>query len=240
MLMQIEVLMIPQVSGNWEMFEKRVVVLDILRATSTIVTALGNKALEVIPTIETDEVIELAKTLGSSECVTGGERKGMKITGFDLGNSPLEYTPAKVAGKKVIMSTTNGTRAIKSAQGASEVLIGSFLNLQILVDHLKKVDQDTLIICSGRNNYLSLEDLACAGAIIDRLQEQVDNEFATDATKLSHYVWKHAQHDLEGFINATQHGRYLKEIGMEADLSVCSAFDEIPILPRYQNGKISL
>ncbi len=238
--MQIEVLMIPQVSGNWEMFEKRVVVLDILRATSTIVTALGNKALEVIPTIETDEVIELAKTLGSSECVTGGERKGMKITGFDLGNSPLEYTPAKVAGKKVIMSTTNGTRAIKSAQGASEVLIGSFLNLQVIVDHLKEVDQDTLIVCSGRNNYLSLEDLACAGAIIDRLREYIDNEMATDATKLAHYVWKHAQHDLEGFINSTQHGRYLKEIGMEADLSVCSAFDEVPILPRYQNGKISL
>jgi len=240
MWMQIEVLIIPQVSGNWEMFEKRVVVLDVLRATSTIVTALGNKALEVIPTIETDEAIELARRLGNSECVTGGERKGLKITGFDLGNSPLEYTPAKVAGKKVILSTTNGTRAIKSTQGASEVLIASFLNLQVVVDYLKETNQDTLVICSGRNNYLSLEDLACAGMIIEKLQNEVLIDQETDATKLAHYVWKNAQNDLEGFICSTQHGSYLKEIGMEADLMACIAFDKIPILPRYQNGKISL
>jgi 2-phosphosulfolactate phosphatase len=161
---QADVLLVP--GNNLNLTAKKVVVIDVLRATSTIVTALGNKALEIIPVIEPSEVIDLIKKLGPGECLTGGERKGLKIEGFDMGNSPAEYKKERVEGKKIIISTTNGTKAIKSTQGAAEVYIGSFLNVRAVVDHLREGDQDIIIICSGRDQNLCLEDLACAGMMI--------------------------------------------------------------------------
>jgi 2-phosphosulfolactate phosphatase len=235
---QIDVLVLPA-TNIVNLCDKKVVVIDVLRATSTIVTALGNKASEVIPAIEPVEVADLVRNIGPRECITGGERKGLKIEGFDLGNSPAEYTEERVKGKKVVLCTTNGTKAIKWAQGAAEVYIGSFLNIQVLMDHLWGSAQDLILICSGREQNLCLEDLAFAGMMIQLLQDRGKNGL-TDGAKLAQYVWEKAAPNPEQFIKQTQHGRYLSEIGMEHDIRECLIFNKYPILPRYFNGKISL
>ncbi|HBE81027.1 MAG TPA: 2-phosphosulfolactate phosphatase, partial [Firmicutes bacterium] len=170
-LVRVDVLPVPD--SNVNLVDKKVVVIDVLRATSTIVTALGNKASEIIPAIEPAEVVDLVRVIGSKECLTGGERKGLKIEGFDLGNSPAEYTEERISGKRLILCTTNGTKAIKSAQGAAEVWIGSFLNIGAVTDRLQDSTRDIVLICSGRDHSLCLEDMACAGAMIQFLQASI-------------------------------------------------------------------
>jgi 2-phosphosulfolactate phosphatase len=236
--MQVDVWLVP-FNQTVNLTDKKVVVIDVLRATSTIVTALGNKALEVIPVIESVEVTDLIKRIGPYDCLTGGERKGLKIEGFDLGNSPREYTEERVLGKKLVLCTTNGTKAIKMAQGAAEVYIGSFLNVQAITDHLKGSNQELVLICSGRDQNLCLEDMACAGMMIQLLESNARNVL-TDSAKLAQYVWEKASPDLEGFIRQTQHGRYLIELGMEEDIQECLMFNKFPILPMFKSGKISL
>lgn len=238
--MLIDVLVLPQLGNNRDHVNKRIVVLDILRATSTIVTALNNGAAEVIPVQEYEEALNLVNSIGHNICLLGGERKGFKIEGFDLGNSPLEYTEEQVKDKKVILYTTNGTKAIKGFQNAAEVLIGSYLNIQILVDYLIENIQDTVLVCSGREGALCLEDLACAGMITRLVSEAVTVEL-TDAAKVALFITKqNSRVRLEKFISSTEHGQYLKEIGMEADLKFCTVVNSAPILPRFQGGKISL
>ena len=236
--MQIEVLTVPS-HQNMNLTDKQVVVIDVLRATSTIVTAFGNKALEIVPVIEPAEVADLIKRFGPGEFLTGGERKGLKIEGFDLGNSPLEYTEERVAGRKIILCTTNGTKAIKMAQNASELYIGSFLNLRAVVNRLQDDNRDVVLVCSGREQSLCLEDLACAGLIVEYLEGKGGNTMA-DSAKLAHYVWEKAGAGLEDFLKQTQHGRRLMEIGMERDIHECVALNCCDIVPKYSNGKISI
>lgn len=236
--MKVDVLFYPHYGAIVPLNDKIVVVLDILRATSTIVSALANGALEVIPVLEPSEAVDLVRGLGIRECVTGGERKGFKVDGFELGNSPLEYSEAKVAGKKVILSTSNGTKAIKWTQNAAEVIIGSYLNVQTVVDYLATKDQDLMIVCSGQEMKLGLEDLACAGLIAQKLESAHGAEL-TDAAKVARFTAEQAAvAGIGSFVKSTEHGRYLAQIGMEQDLESCVALDRYPILPKYRNGKI--
>lgn len=235
--MQVEVLVAPS-NQAMNLADKKVVVIDVLRATSTIVTAFGNKALEIVPVVEPAEVAELIKRFGPGEFLSGGERKGLKIEGFDLGNSPFEYTEERVGGRKIVLSTTNGTKAIKMAQNACELYIGSFLNIRAVTEALRGSSQDVVLICSGRDHSLCLEDLACAGLIVESLENDMGNNM-TDSAKLARFVWEKAQADVEGFIKQTQHGRYLAEIGMKEDIGRCLAFNKYSIVPQYSNGKIT-
>lgn len=238
--MLIDVLVLPQLGNNRELVNKRIVALDVLRATSTIVTALYNGVTEVIPVQEYDEALNLVRSIGRNFCLLGGERKGLKIEGFDLGNSPLEYTREQVEGKKIILCTTNGTKAIRAFQNAAEVLIGSYLNMNKLVDYLAKDPQDTTIVCSGRENNLCLEDLACAGMIIRLITEVIAADL-TDAAKVALFTAKqNSRVSLVNFISQTEHGSYLKSIGMGEDLKVCTALNSAPIIPRFQGGRIYL
>jgi 2-phosphosulfolactate phosphatase len=237
--MKADVLLYPQALSNQVLSDKKVVVIDVLRATSTIVTALAHRALELIPVNDPSEAIELIRSIGAEECVLGGEQKGFKIEGFDLGNSPADYTEAKIAGKKVILCTTNGTRAIKRVQGAAEVLIGSYLNLQKVVDYLGESDRDLLIVCAGREQNISLEDLSCAGMILQLLKAQRSDMQMTDGAAVARLIAGHAQPEvLENFLKSTEHGSYLLQIGMEPDIPDCASLNQYPVLPRYLNGKI--
>jgi 2-phosphosulfolactate phosphatase len=239
--MKADVLLYPQALSNQVPGDRKVVVIDVLRATSTIVTALAQQALEVIPVNEPSEAIELVRSIGTRECVLGGEQKGFKIEGFELGNSPADYTEAKVAGKKVILCTTNGTRAIKRAHGAAEVLVASYLNLQTVVDYLGESDKDLLIVCAGREQNISLEDLSCAGMIIRLLRARRNDLQLTDGATVAGLIAGQAQSEgLENFLKSTEHGRYLLQIGMEPDIRDCVALNQYPILPRYLNGKIMI
>jgi 2-phosphosulfolactate phosphatase len=237
--MKVDVLLYPQILNQQLFNEKRVVVIDVLRASSTIVTALANRADQVIPVNEPAEAIELSRSIGVTECILGGEQKGFKIEGFDVGNSPTEYDAATVAGKKVILCTTNGTKVTRRVSGAKEILIGSYLNLQAISDYLSAGDQDILLVCAGREGQISLEDLACAGMFVQSLQKHRSDLELTEAATVALLVTERTQATtLEHFFAATQHGRYLVEIGMAADLQVCAVLNQFAIVPRYVDGKV--
>ncbi|WP_333542240.1 2-phosphosulfolactate phosphatase [Desulforamulus ruminis] len=149
---------------------KSVVMFDILRASSTISTALANGCQEVIPVVEVDEALAIASRLPEDTCILGGERSAVKLPGFHLGNSPLEYTPEVVAHKTVILTTTNGTKAIRRAAGGDGVvLIGSLLNYSAVAHKLFAAEQDILLACAGTRGKFSLEDTFAAGLVVAEL-----------------------------------------------------------------------
>ncbi|NNE71651.1 MAG: 2-phosphosulfolactate phosphatase, partial [Rhodothermales bacterium] len=145
------------------------VVIDVLRASSTIAFALMQGAKEVIPVADLGDASRMAAALDASSFVLAGERGGKRIEGYQLGNSPLEFTSAVVRDKTVILSTTNGTPAIRAAEEAADVLIGGFVNLSRVAAAVRAAGRDVVIICAGWGNRVSLEDTLCAGMRVDRL-----------------------------------------------------------------------
>lgn len=148
------------------------VILDILRASTTIVHVLAHGAARVIPTGEIAEARRVAGGLPVGSVLLGGEREGLQIEGFDLDNSPFAYTPELVKGRTIVFTTTNGTRALLRSDRADRVLIGSFVNLQAVVDDLAQEDRPVHLVCAGTKGKVTLEDTLCAGAIVGRLLER--------------------------------------------------------------------
>ena len=234
--MLIDVILVPPAVGSKSPEGQVAVILDILRASSTIVTALGNQARRVIPVVEPEEAFRLRHKVG--DCILGGERKGYKIAGFDLGNSPAEYSEENIAGKTIVLSTTNGTKAALWADKAREVIIGSFLNMDAVCGHITSSPYDITIVCAGREGNLSLEDMACAGMIVSLVGT---NYQLTDTAKAAWYTFEKArQMGLTAFVSQTEHGRYLNEIGMGSDIALCTNLNKFPILPELKDGAITL
>ena len=241
--MQIEVIPYPGVQPTREQVERTIVVMDVLRATSTIVTALDNGATEVIPLSDASEAIVMARRLGEDQCLTGGERGGLPIPGLNLGNSPREYTHEVISGKKLALCTTNGTQAIRWAQPGKKVFIASFLNLPALVAQLLADDGDLLLVCSGRNGGLALEDVYCAGMIVHQLATEITPSklFQSDSAVLSRIAYQSIKRSgLEKGLFGTDHGKALKELGMDDDVSYCAQVGVIDKVPIYTGGKIIL
>lgn len=240
--MLIDVILLPALADAQPLSGKIAIVLDILRATSTIVTALGNHAKQVIPVSDPEAAFELRRKIGTKQCILGGERKGYRISGFDLGNSPAEYEEIKISGKTVILCTSNGTKAALWAKEAREVVIGSFLNMGAICDYIHTNTHDGAdnisIVCSGREGNFSLEDFVGAGMIV-RLAGP--NNELTDTAKVAQLTYEKARESgLTAFIGQAEHGRYLKEIGMESDIALCTELNKYPILPKMVNGIIML
>lgn len=238
--MLIDVILLPALAGIKPLPGQIAIILDILRATSTMVTALGNHAKQVIPVSEPETAFELQRKIGAGQCILGGERKGYKITGFDLGNSPAEYMEAKVSGKTVILCTSNGTKAALWAKEAREVIIGSFLNMGAICDYIQSKGPDAAcdisIVCSGREGHFSLEDFTGAGMIVSLAGSDYE---LTDTAKVARYAYEKARESgLTSFVGQAEHGRYLKEIGMESDIALCTELNKYPILPRMADGII--
>jgi len=148
------------------------VIIDILRASSTIIAALNNGASRVVPCGTPEQAAEVKQRSASGSVLLGGERGGVRIPGFDLGNSPAEYLPDVVSGRTVAFTTTNGTRALLTASSAMQILVGAFLNRRALVERLHRDDQPTHLICAGTDGVVTGEDVLFAGAIVDGLQQQ--------------------------------------------------------------------
>lgn len=147
--------------------QRTVVVIDVLRATSTILEALVNGARDVLPVESVEQAVRKAQELGREQVILCGERDVERVEGFDLGNSPLEYVPERVRGKTLVLTTTNGTRAILLGAGGTDCLIASFLNATATAERVVRSATDVLILCAGREGRFSLEDAVCAG-VIDR------------------------------------------------------------------------
>lgn len=239
--MRIDVMPYPGNQPTREQSDKTFVVMDILRATSTIVTALANGATEIIPVADPSEAIQLAKNIGEDQCLTGGERGGLQIPGLNLGNSPAEYTQEVVWDRKLALCTTNGTVAIRWAQSGKRVLIGSFLNLPAIVEAIKE-EGDVLLVCSGRNGGLALEDFVCAGMIVDRLaaalgEEQLSMSDSAYLSRLAYQTMEQTKGLAKGLAE-TDHGRDLVELGLGEDIRFCAQVGVIDIVPVFESGRV--
>lgn len=226
-----------------------VVVIDVLRATSTIVEALANGARAVFPVATADDAARIAQNVGRDSVVLCGERKALPIDGFDLGNAPPEFTPERVASKSLVMTTTNGTRAFlavaerrpAAADGnGSQVLAGSFLNLSALTALLGEAGREVALVCAGREGRFALEDAVLAGAVVRGLKEAgVALELNDAAVAAGELAAEHAG-DLQRMLELTAAGRHLVEVGRGEDLAFCASVDRTDVVPRFSDRKITL
>ena len=219
-----------------------VVVIDVLRASTSIATALANGARAVIPLDSTDEVVMRAKAFERSEVKLAGERQMRPIPGFDLGNSPREFTRENVEGKTVLLSTTNGTAAIIAIQGPRDVVIGSYVNFSAVLAMLRTAlrgGTDVAILCAGRDKQFSLEDAACAGRYVHHAMRRRTDIAVNDAAFASMLLDRRYSDNLMRLFSASAHGRALSEAGYGDDLADCAAIDAYPIIPIYQDRQIT-
>ena len=219
-----------------------VVVIDVLRASTSIATALANGARAVIPVDSTEEVVNRAKAFARSEVKLAGERQMRPIPGFDLGNSPREFSREVVEGKTVLLSTTNGTAAIASLQGPRDVVIGSYVNFSAVLAMLRAAlrgGTDIAILCAGRDKQFSLEDAACAGRFAHHAMRRRTDVAVNDAAFASMLIDRRYSDNLMRLFSASAHGRALSEAGYGDDLTDCAAIDSFPIIPIYQDRQIT-
>lgn len=218
-----------------KVIDKSVVVIDMLRATSVIVTAMNNGCKEIIPVVSIEEALNIVNK-SRERHILGGERKALKIEGFDCSNSPLEYTDEVVRDKVIVITTSNGTRAIKRSEGARNILIGALINAKAIAKKLIELNNDIVIVNAGTYGEFSIDDFLCSGYIIECLVEDVDVEL-TDIVKTAHYLYK-KNPNLE-FIENASHFKRIKELNLEEDLIYCCKKDIIDVVPEYVDGIIS-
>lgn len=219
-----------------------VAVIDVLRASSSIAAALANGARAVVPLDSSGDAVERAKAFERSDVRLAGERKMLPIPGFDFGNSPAEFTRDAVEGKTVIMTTTNGTAAIMSAQGARDVVIASYVNYTPVLAMLRAAlrgGTDITLVCAGRERQFALEDAGCAGRYVYNVSRRVSGVELSDAAQACVLIdRKYGDRVLELF-DASEHGRALRNAGFGGDLTACAAVDSYPVLPLYQDRQIT-
>lgn len=230
---EIDVFLLPALAQSEQLAGRTVVVVDVLRATTTIIHALAAGATEVAVCQEVDEALRLAGQIGST-AVLGGERAGGKIAGFDLGNSPLEYTPAAVGGKTVVFTTTNGTRAMDRCRAARRVLIGAFVNLSAVCRELSDADR-IAIVCAGTDGHVTREDALLAGSLVAELSQTSDWKM-NDQAELVRDAWHAAAADLTAdplsrTLRHSRGGRNLIGIGHENDIDLAAQIDKFDIVP---------
>jgi 2-phosphosulfolactate phosphatase len=212
---------------------KQVVIIDVLRATSVITTAVANGAQEVVAVKEIDEALALRE----EGCVMGGERKALKIEGFDLSNSPLEYTREAIGGRKIIMTTTNGTNAISRATSAKEIIIGCMLNGKAVAKRIASSCDDTVIACAGTKGQFSIDDFICAGKILYDLKELCNIEL-DDMCSAACMAYEDYKGRVLEYVKNAAHYKYMLSIGLEDDIEYCFKEDETDVVPVYRKGCI--
>jgi 2-phosphosulfolactate phosphatase len=214
-----------------------VVVIDVLRATSTIATALHNGAREIIPVDSVERCIQLGKEL---ECVTAGERDGQVAEGLQYGNSSFEYPREFISGKTLVLTTTNGTKLLHMAlsKGATEIITGAFLNLSAVCDHLVKMNRNVILGCAAWKDKPNMEDSLFAGAVVSRIQEHF--QVNCDSSHMAKILYATAKKDLYEFMKANDASHYhrLTNFGLERDIRQCLTEDTANVLPEYLNGKL--
>jgi 2-phosphosulfolactate phosphatase len=219
--------------------DRVVVVMDILRATSVIVHAMSQGALEIIPLATVEEAFQMARAFPRGFVILGGERNSKEIPGFDLGNSPREYAAERVKGKKLILTTTNGTRAFHAVSSGKEVLAGSFLNIGAVARRCVESNRDVFIFPSGDEGNFSLEDTLCGGMLIDLIANQEKKQiFLNDASYAAQIIYQRFKNNLLEAFHLSHHGKELINRGFEDDLAYCAQIDVAPLVPIFREGVI--
>lgn len=240
--MRADVFFGPATLHSAELQGRLVVVIDVLRASSTIVVALANGARTVIPFDSTDEVITRSKSFERSEVILAGERKMRTVPGFDLGNSPSEFTPEIVGGRTILFSTSNGTSALLAIQGARDVLIGSFLNFSAVLAMVRSACRsgiDVALVCAGSDGQFALEDAVCAGHFVRGMTKRLANVALNDAARIASLADRRYAADLRRVFEESSHGRALADAGYGEDLLLCASVDTHPVVPVYADRQIT-
>lgn len=231
--------LLPQLFEPMEVAGSTVVILDILRASTTMIHALASGARAVIPTLEVADARAVAERFATEDVILGGEREGLLIPGFDLDNNPFAYTPERVGGKTVVFSTTNGTKALLAARAAERIFVGAFVNLSALVDVLAEDSRPIHLVCAGTRGKVTQEDVLCAGAILERLliaRGLRDEDLTDDQAQLAFYRYVATDSIDHGLLIAMQNsfgGRNCHRLGFDNQVARCATFDLFDLVPVY-------
>ena len=229
---KIEVCLTPALIGLYNIEGSIVVVIDILRATSSIVYGIDNGAEAIIPVA----LVEDCLNYGDKGYLLAAERNGEVVEGYDFGNSPFSYTAEKVAGKTVVLTTTNGTKALHLARKAHRVVIGAFLNLQPLCDWIKGQERDVLLLCAGWKDQFNIEDTLFAGAVVHQLRA----EFALydDSSVAAEDLYLLARNDLRAYVGKSSHSHRMTALGIEEDVKFCLQEDICKAIPVLEGDSL--
>ncbi|HXY31717.1 MAG TPA: 2-phosphosulfolactate phosphatase [Gemmatimonadaceae bacterium] len=241
--MRIDVLLGPEAVTPAPVAGRAVAVIDVLRASVTIAAALAHGARSIVPLASLEDVRERAKNFDRSEVCLAGERAMHPVPGFDLGNSPKDFTREAVDGKTVLLSTTNGTQALVRIRGAREVVVASYVNLSAVAAVLARAageGTDITLVCAGRDGQVSLEDSACAGRYVRRLLAMVPAIELGDGAVACSMLDQRYDGQLDRLFAESEHGRALAAAGYTADLEVCRAVDSIPVVPVFADSRVTL
>lgn len=211
-----------------------IIIIDIFRATSTIVTALANGANSVIPV----QSVEEARVFKNKGYLIAAEKDGVPIEGFDFGNSPLDFLDNKIKNKDIVITTTNGTQAIQVAKGKGEIIIGAFLNLTAIAQHLIQQNKDVVMLCAGWKNKFNLEDFVFAGSLTYQLYNTHQFELASDSALLGYLTFDRSRRKLKEFLNMASHKKRLENLHLEKDIDFCLSLDKYDIIPVLNNDRI--
>ncbi len=230
---QLDVYLLPDLVEPAALAGRTVVAIDVLRATTTIIHALAAGAREVVPCLEIEDARRLAAEIGQG-AILGGERGGVAIKGFDLGNSPAEYTQERVGGKSVVFTTTNGTRAMQRCKLAGRVLLGAFVNFSAVCRELTSSHQVALV-CAGTDGHVTREDTLLAGAIVDDLARSKKLQL-NDQALLAADAWQTAvrlmtDRPLGMMLRESRGGRNLIDTGQENDIDLAAQMDRFDVVP---------
>lgn len=229
----LEVCPSPALLHHYDVSGSVVVIIDVLRATSTIATALYNGAARVIPVASVEECVRIGKEL---QAITAGERDGMIAEGLQHGNSPFEYPREFVEGKTLVLTTTNGTRLLHMAKNAQGILTGSFPNLSAVADYLAQLDCPVILGCAAWKDRVNVEDMLFAGAVVQRIRDSF--YVNCDAALAAETLYERAHQDLYGFMQRASHFERLSRYGLEEDIRYCLSPDVAPVLPVLENGML--
>ena len=219
-----------------DMRNTQAVVIDTLRATSVMITALKNGCLQVVPAIEIEEAMRRKRTMSEQNVLLGGERDALKIPGFDLGNSPKEYKRETVEGKVLVLTTTNGTAALHRAGGAKRVLIGAMNNASAVAKRLAQDPGPTHIVCAGTRGKFSLDDIYTAGCILSRLRELVPALEIDDLGFASEMMYHRYRNNWRDLVSNAVHYNVLIKSGFAGDIDYCMQEDTADIVPEWTDG----
>ncbi|WP_207429103.1 2-phosphosulfolactate phosphatase [Pedobacter sp. SYSU D00535] len=229
---KIEVALTPALLPLYDIENSIVVVIDIFRATSSICYGIENGAEAIIPVSQVEECI----AYGEKGYLIAAERNGEVVEGFDFGNSPFSYTPEKVAGKTVVLTTTNGTHALHLSRKAKSIVVGSFLNLTALCNWLRDQNENILLVCAGWKNKFNLEDSVFAGAVTHQLKSDVYK--LDDSAIAAEDLYLLAKENLGAYLAKTSHSDRLKKLGIEEDIAFCLNVDITTAIPILEGERL--
>lgn len=239
--MRVNVFFTPEEFTPDDLKDKTAVVIDVLRASTTLITALQNGCGRIIPVAEVETARALAAQQSKQTTLLCGERLGKKITGFHLGNSPAEYLPEVIWNKTLIFTSTNGARLLTRTKSASSAVLAAFVNADVVSEFIAKSQKAVTILCAGANNTFSLEDSVCAGLLVYKLYKALDTELSmSDAALATMILFNKFGHNLLNMLLLSNHGRYLKSIGLGNDLQICARLNSMAVLPVYKGGILAL